>query len=66
MTGLGFKGGMIPNNAISKFNSSFMNSSFTYSGAYAGALNYATLYVQGSSLAQVWSKANDSNAVVGW
>ena len=66
MKDLGFKGGMIPNNAISKFSEVFMNSSFTYSGAYSSLLNYAILYVQGSPWAQKWSKANYANAVIGW
>ncbi|MCH5210576.1 MAG: RHS repeat protein [Oscillospiraceae bacterium] len=66
MKNLGFNGGWVPNNAIPKFSEVFMNSSFTYAGAYSSLLNYATLYKQGSPWAQKWSKANYANAVVGW
>ena len=66
MKDLGFKGGLRPNNATSKFAEVFMNSSFTYGGAYSALLNYATLYVQGSPWAQKWEKANYANSVIGW
>lgn len=66
MKDLGFKGGMIPNNAISKFSEVFMNNSFTYSGAYGGLYNYAYYYSIGSEWAQKWQKANYANAVIGW
>jgi len=66
MKDLGFKGGMVPNNAKPKFAEVFINKSFTYSGAYADALNYATLYVQKHPWAQKWLKANYANAIVGW
>ena len=65
MRSLGFKGGLIPNNAISKFSEVFMNSSFTYNGAYSGLSNYASLYAQNSPWAQKASKAAYANAVVG-
>ncbi len=65
MKNLGFKSGMIPNNAISKFNEVFMNSSFTYSGAYSALLNYSRLYAQNSPWAQKASKAAYANAVIG-
>lgn len=66
MKDLGFNGGMRPDNAAPKFSQHFLNSSFTYDGAYSGALNYATLFVQKSPWAQVWAKANYANAIVGW
>ena len=66
MKNLGFKGGLRPNNATSKFAEVFMNSSFTYGGAYSALLNYATLYVQGSPWAKKWEKANYANSVIGW
>ena len=66
MKNLGFKGGMRPDNAASKFAEVFMNNSFTYGGAYSALLNYATLYVQGSPWAQKWEKANYANSVIGW
>ena len=62
---LGFKGGFIPNWAISKFSEVFMNSSFTYNGAYSGLSNYASLYAQNSPWAQKESKVAYANAVVG-
>ena len=65
MKDLGFKGGLKPNNATSKFAEIFMNSSFTYSGAYSALKNYATLYAQGSPWAQKWEKANYANSVIG-
>lgn len=65
MKDLDLKGGVIPNNAISKFSEVFMNSSFTYSEAYSSLLNYAKLYKQGSPWAQKWEKANYANAVIG-
>ena len=66
MKDLGFKGGMIPNNAISKFGEVFMNSSFDYWDAYRSLLNYADLYAQNSPWAQKWEKANYANSVIGW
>ena len=66
MESLGFNGGLIPNNATSKFSELFMNSSFTYNDAHSSLLNYATLYVQKSPWAQKWEKANYANSVVGW
>ena len=65
MRTLGFKGGLIPNNAISKFSETFMNSSFTYNGAYSSLSNYASLYTQNSPYAQKKSKAMYANAVIG-
>ena len=65
MRALGFKGGLIPNNAISKFSEIFMNSSFTYNGAYSGLSNYASLYAQNSPWAQKVSKASYANSVIG-
>lgn len=57
MRGLGFDGGMIPNNATSKFSEMFISSSFTYWGTYSSLLNYASLFAQGSPWAQKWEKA---------
>ncbi len=65
MNELEFKGGLIPNKAISKFSEVFMNSSFTYEGAYSNLSNYATLYKQKSSWARKKSKASYANAVIG-
>ena len=66
MESLGFNGGLIPNNATSKFSELFMNSSFTYTDAHSSLLNYAKLYVQKSPWAKKWEKANYANSVVGW
>ena len=56
----------LKSNAISKFSEVFMNSSFTYNGAYSGLSNYAFLYAQNSPWAQKTSKAAYANAVIGW
>ena len=64
MDELGFKGGMIPNNAVSKFSEVFISSSFTYWGTYSSLLNYANLYDQGSPWAQKWEKAHYANSVL--
>ena len=65
MKDLGFKGGMIPNNAIPKFNEVFVSDSFTYWNTYASLLNYANLYDQNSPWAQKWKKANYAKSVTG-
>ena len=59
----GLQGGMIPNNAVSKFTEIFMNNSFTYAEAYSSLANYATLYKQGNPWAQKAFKASYANAV---
>lgn len=64
MRELGFKGELIPNNAISKFSEVFMNNSFTYKGVYSSLSNYASLYAQNSPWAQKTSKAAYANAVI--
>lgn len=48
MKELGFNGGMIPNNAIGKFNEVFISSSFVYSDTYDSLTNYLSLYKKGS------------------
>ena len=64
MKGLGFKGGLIPNNAISKFSEVFMSNSFGYGSTYNSLLNYSSLYRQGSSWAQKAEKASYANSVI--
>ena len=56
----------MPNEAVSKFNEMFMNSSFTFSGAYGGIYNYAYYYNRGSSYAKALRKGRYANAVMGW
>ncbi len=65
MSSLGFKRGMVPNANIANFTSVFMNSSFTYKGAYSSLSNYASLYVQNSPWAQKATKAAYANAAIG-
>jgi hypothetical protein len=55
-----------PNKATPTFAQAFMNSSFTYSGAYGGLYNYAYYYSQGSEWAQVERKGRYAYAVMGW
>ena len=66
MSTLGFKGGLIPNKATTKFAEVFMSNSFTYGNTYNSLQNYASLYVQKSPWAQRWEKANYANSVIGW
>ena len=65
MRELGFKGGMIPNNAISKFNEVFMNQSFKCDVAQNALSNYVRLYNQGHPWAQKKLKAGYALKVVG-
>lgn len=65
MKDLGFEGGMIHNNAISKFSEVFISNSFLYDDTYKSLSNYASLYKQGSPWAQKASKASYANAVIG-
>ena len=58
MRGLGFDGGMIPNNATSKFSEMFINSVFTYNEAWWWLNNYVNLWNEGSPWARIWEKAD--------
>lgn len=64
MKELGFSEGMIPNNAIAKFNEVFMSNSFLRGNTIESLVNYAKLYNEHSPWAQKWEKASYANSVI--